>query len=40
MRPSTPPETEKINLAGLTNITTLMSHIANKPTHIGGAYRM
>ena len=33
------PETEKMNLKGLTSVTFVMATLANKPLHIGGAYR-
>lgn len=32
-------ETERMNLAGMTKMTTIMAAIANKPMHVGGGYR-
>jgi len=34
------PTTPRMNLAGLTNMTAVMAAIANKPSHVGAAYRI
>lgn len=36
MQPTTPPST----LAGFSQMTTILAFVANKPTHMGGAYRV
>lgn len=33
-------ETERMNLRGMTAMTSIMAAIANKPMHVGGAYRL
>jgi hypothetical protein len=32
-------ETAAANLRGFTQMTMILAHVANKPTHVGGAYR-
>lgn len=33
------PEVETMNLKGLTSVTFVMATLANKPLHVGAAYR-
>ena len=40
MQPASPPSVPSCNLLGFSQVTAILSFVANKPLHMGGAYRI